>query len=372
MFSDNDQISIRQVFRLFVFDFIGGSTLVLPARLCGLAGADGLFCIALGGGIASLYLVYLGMVVRRIDTDFLTFMQQSLPTWLTKGILFLLMVHCILVAGYASYIFTDVMKIGLVAGERYSLILALLLLVAAYAVYGGVESRARVYEILFWIIFVPLFLMLILAARDVDPNNLTSFFAAPPTAVGKGSILVLFCLMPLFLVLFFPAYVGKKKREKMLSAVFTALWFALGVLAVLYLILLGNFGSASLASMRYPAVTLMSSIELRGSFLKRFDAFMIGIWFFTLFALVNVFLFYGKLFMQKLFNCRKKKTQAVSFGAVIIIVYVAAMLFRRSGSEAVFTDYMKDFAMPFMVILPVAVLTWGKAWNDRKDREKER
>lgn len=368
MFSDNDQISIRQVFRLFVFDFVGGSTLVLPAGLSALSGADGLFSIVLGGGIASLYLFYLGMVARRMDTDFLAFMRQTLPQWLTKGILIILVIHCILVAGYAAYIFADVMKLGLVSGEKYSLVLALLLLVAAYAVYGGVESRARVYEILFWVIFVPLFLMLFLAARDVEPENLTPFFATPLPDVGKGSILVLFCLMPLFLVLFFPAYVGKKKKGKMISAVFAALWTALGVMAVLYVILLGNFGQASLASMRYPAVTLMSSIELRGSFLKRFDAFMIGIWFFTLFALVNVFLFYGKLFLQRLFGCGKKKTQAASFGAVVVLTYIAALFFHREGSEAFFMNYMKDFAMPFMVILPAAVLVWGKATGSKWKR----
>lgn len=55
--------------------------------------------------------------------------------------------------------------------------------------------------------------------------------------------------------------------------------------------------------MKYPAITLMSSIHLRGSFLKRLDAFMIAIWFFTLFALVTVFLFYAQELVQKL---RKK------------------------------------------------------------------
>ena len=32
MFSNNNRISTRQVFRLFVFDFVGESTLILPSR----------------------------------------------------------------------------------------------------------------------------------------------------------------------------------------------------------------------------------------------------------------------------------------------------------------------------------------------------
>ena len=48
MFSDNNRISTRQVFRLFVFDFIGMSTLVLPGVLAQMTGCDGLFAILLG------------------------------------------------------------------------------------------------------------------------------------------------------------------------------------------------------------------------------------------------------------------------------------------------------------------------------------
>lgn len=49
MFSDNNRISTRQIFRLFVFDFIGMSTLVLPGVLAQLNGCDGLFAIVAGG-----------------------------------------------------------------------------------------------------------------------------------------------------------------------------------------------------------------------------------------------------------------------------------------------------------------------------------
>lgn len=371
MFSDNDQISIRQVFRLFAFDFIGGSTLVLPARLSALAGVDGILSILLGGGIASLYLCFLGMGIKRMDSDYLSFLQQSVPVWIYKGILFLLTIHCVLVAGDAAYIFADVMKRQLVTGESFGLILALILLVASYAVYGGVESRARVYEVLFWIIFLPLFLMMLLAARDVDLTSLTPFFSASISSVGRGSVPVVFCLLPLFLVLFFPAYVGKEKRGKMVSAVLSALWFALAVLLGLYVILVGNFGTASLASMRYPVITLMSSIELRGSFLKRFDAFMIGIWFFTLFALVNVFMFYGNLFLQKLLGCQEKKARGAAFGGIFVLVYVLAMHLQQEGSQVLFTNYMRFFAMPFLVLLPVPLFVWGKGKVPGEERRKE-
>ena len=141
MFSKNNKISTRQVFRLFVFDFVGESTLILPAQQAAFSGSDGVFAILLGGGLGSLYLWYLSAVLRKMETDLVTYMQKTLPGWLQKTILVLLCIHFIGMAGYGAYMFSDVMKQGLIAEESFTLILILVLLVAGYAVCGGIESR---------------------------------------------------------------------------------------------------------------------------------------------------------------------------------------------------------------------------------------
>lgn len=43
MFSENNQISGRQVFRLLTYDFLGMGTLLLPTMLADTAGATGFF-----------------------------------------------------------------------------------------------------------------------------------------------------------------------------------------------------------------------------------------------------------------------------------------------------------------------------------------
>ena len=72
MFSNNNRISTRQVFRLFVFDFIGMSTLVLPAKLAGAKGCDGVFSIVIGGILSTLYLLYLVRIMQGMDGDLIT------------------------------------------------------------------------------------------------------------------------------------------------------------------------------------------------------------------------------------------------------------------------------------------------------------
>ena len=231
------------------------------------------------------------------------------------------------------------------------------------------SSRARVYEVLFYVLFIPLFLMFLLAARDVELENLMPYLQAGASSVAKGGILVFLCLTPLFLVLLFPGHVKKEKRGKMVRAVLGALWFALAVLAVLYVILVGSFGSRSLATMRYPAVTLMSSIHLRGSFLKRMDAFMLGVWFFTLFALLNVFMYFGqKLLQQAVGEGLKGKNRAV-FWTVMVLVFLGAELFYRTQATTLFLNYMCYIAMPLLIVLPAALLVFGRCV--KKGGEKE-
>lgn len=377
MFSNNNRISTRQVFRLFVFDFIGMSTLVLPAKLAGTSGCDGVFAIVVGGLFASLYLWYLAWIMRRMDSDLITYVRQALPRWGALVMLCFFAAYCILEASYGAYIFADVMKKGLVGGESYTLLLLLILAVAAYAIQSGIESRARVYESLFWVLFVPLFLLLWIAASDVNTIYLHSFFEAPVMNVAGGGLLVFEYLMLVFLVLFFPAYVKKDAQKKMVAAVYRALWVAVIVFALFDLILLGSFGERAMAKMRYPALTLMSNIHLRGSFLKRLDAFLLAIWFFTLFALINVFLFYAKQLIAAIGGeftghgnaerqgdglkiQKEKKAKVWSTIIAFLLVFVVAEGFCYGSFAEWFESYMTYVAMPLLILLPLIIVVWGK------------
>lgn len=377
MFSNNNRISTRQVFRLFVFDFIGMSTLVLPAKLAGTSGCDGVFAIVAGGLFASLYLWYLAWIMNRMDNDLIAYVRQSLPRWGALVMLCFFAAYCILEASYSAYIFADVMKKGLVGGESYTLLLLLILAVAAYAIQSGIESRARVYESLFWVLFVPLFLLLWIAASDVNTVYLHSFFTTPVSEVAGEGLLVFEYLMPMFLVLFFPAYVKKDAQKKMVAAVYRALWVAVLVFIVFDLILLGSFGERAMAQMRYPALTLMSNIHLRGSFLKRLDAFLLAIWFFTLFALINVFLFYAKQLIAAIggeftghgnaerqgdgLKMQKEKNAKVwSTIIAFLLVFVVAEGFCYGSFAELFEGYMTYVAIPLLILLPLIIVVWGK------------
>jgi hypothetical protein len=61
----------------------------------------------------------------------------------------------------------------------------------------------------------------------------------------------------------------------------------------LYLVLLGIFGLPYLATMEYPVVTLMSTVQSSMGFFKRADAFMTGILFFLLYIYVSAAVYFA-------------------------------------------------------------------------------
>lgn len=369
MFSENNQISGRQVFRLLTYDFLGMGTLLLPTMLADTAGRDGIFCILAGILSTFLYLKLLRYLLKGMKTSYPDFLKQKCGKvcgYVLWGGYFL---YFILMASYTAYLFSTLMLNGLVENVSFYLVLMLILLLAFYGMAGGIEGRARVYEILFWFLMIPLFLMLFAACREVKPAYWSPVFMADGKEVLSGSYYVLFCYSMVSIVLFLKEYVAD--RRKCVGAAEKAVWFSGGVFAVLYLILIGLFGVEALAQMKFPAVTMMSRVQVTGGFLKRTDAFMFSIWFFTLYAMLNSMVFYsGNLAAKVIRDCGgylEGKKRMLPYLILLLLVYGVTVLFYRNQQflDCV-TFLLWKIGTPFVVGVPVLLFLTGERKKHNK------
>ena len=369
MFSENNQISGRQVFRLLTYDFLGMGTLLLPTMLADTAGRDGIFCILAGILSTFLYLKLLRYLLKGMKTSYPDFLKQKCGKvcgYVLWGGYFL---YFILMASYTAYLFSTLMLNGLVENVSFYLVLLLILLLAFYGMAGGIEGRARVYEILFWFLMIPLFLMLFAACREVKPVYWSPIFMADGKEVLSGSYYVLFCYSMVSIVLFLKEYVAD--RKKCVGAAEKAVWFSGGVFAVLYLILIGLFGAEALAQMKFPAVTMMSRVQITGGFLKRTDAFMFSIWFFTLYAMLNSMVFYsGNLAEKVIRDCGgylEGKKRMLPYLILLLLVYGVTVLFYRNQQflDCV-TFLLWKIGTPFVVGVPVLLCLTGERKKHNK------
>lgn len=356
MFSGNNRISGRQATRLLIYDLLGLSTLLVPTVLAHAAGRDGIFCIAIGVICALIYWKLLGVLLEDMQEAFPLYLEKRLGKISGKVVQFGYFLYFVLLAGYTAYLFSDVVLSSLLREESFYLVLVILLILTAYGIWGGIEGRARIYEMLFWFILIPLFLMLFFALDEIQTDYWCPVATASLTGILEGSYFIFVILSLVFLILFLGEYATKKQTLHLAGK--KAILTAGGILGVLYLILLGIFGANALAEMEYPAVTLMSTVKISGGFLKRTDAFMFAIWFFTLFALLNSCAFYaGNVFTHMVGNVWKleqEKKEKYSAIAVLLPVCVIACCFYKNKECFVWYDrFLWYVGTPFLIFIPV-------------------
>lgn len=349
MFADNQKISPRQMRRLLIFDLLGVGTLLLPCKLAQLCGTRGIWCIAIGTIAAFLYMLLLGRAMRVMRMDLFSYARS-------KVLHITLSVIMTMLAGFCLKIFVDLIRRSLVPDEGFLIIGGVIIIVSVYAVSGGMESRARVYELLFYFVLIPLILMLSQAAVDVKPVYVLQPGAGQLSELCQGSGLVFMSFSVLFFTLFFPGAVSEARARKIERSAMVALLVSATIILAVYIILVGTFGAAALAKMRFPAVTLMSTVQITGNFFKRTDALMCGIWFFTLFSVLNMSIFYGAKAIETISSAKLRRTTALIGG----LAFVVALGFEyEEDLMEKFIKLMGVIGVPLFLLIPLVIVLKG-------------
>lgn len=301
MFSSNDKISSRQVKRLLVFDMFGVGSLLLPSQLAMSGNGIGIWSILAGMFFAGAYLWLLRTCATRTESDYLNYLKTgwgNIPARLCYVCYALI---SIIACAWAAKILTGLVCDSLLDSVDFGAALFVIMLLAYYGASAGIEARARVYEILFWVLVLPLAMMLLLCVRQVQVIQWFPLFGDQDAISWSwffiGTWRCFAAFLPLTFVLFLLPHVQDKKKSQ--RAAGWAVLFNGLALVLVYLVLLGIFGSGALAKEQYPVITLMGMVKIPGEFLKRLDAVMVGGWFFTLYALIGSALFYSVVIARR-------------------------------------------------------------------------
>lgn len=352
MFSGNNKISKRQMFRLLTYDLLGIGTLLLPSALAETAGKNGLLSVLLGILAGLFYCALIGWLIGAMEDE------ESYPAYLKRcfgkifgtAILIFYALYYLFLGGYTAYIFGHLIITELLKEQSFYWIAAGILALCVYAIMQGIEGRARIYEILFWFLMAPLFVMLFFAARDVEIPRLFPLFTKDASGIFYGSGLCFSVFSIGGVALFLNPFA--KKRESVKGALFSAVLFSGVVLLALYAVLQGIFGTSAMTVLEYPAVTLMSMIQIPGGFFQRQDALMLAIWFFTVFALLSSSMFYAAESLKELTAGKKEKWWTAFAAAAFFGISVAG--YRSAAFTKCAVHIFLFWATPLVVLIPLA------------------
>lgn len=396
-FAQNESISPRQLYRLYVFNLLGVGTLVLPNNLAKL-GKYGFISIALGVFMAWLFM----WIVSEVREQKKSIYDRSFgKTAYAKMLIYdlIIAIYELSQAAFLAWIFVKLIRDSLIPDESFTVVLLVIMAVCAYALSGGVECRARVYEVVFFFVLIPLAAMLLFAISDVRFDYLmikdrvgVDFGIAD---IFAGAYYVFAASISVFNILFVRERTASQIRWSVSKAILT---YA-GILFLLYAVLLGSFGKYSLSEIEFPAVVLMSDVQIKGSFFKRADALMLSVWFFTLFSVLIMSLYYAVLRCEnftknttkviftfnksqgfsnnKQLSCDRQKSHDEGNSSMrswciifVIAIIVTLAYILESGDEIVkkYLGFLLCIAIPVIVVLTIGLMLTGCSAVELEER----
>lgn len=396
-FAQNESISPHQLYRLYVFNLLGVGTLVLPNNLAKL-GKYGFISIALGVFMAWLFM----WIVSEVRDQKKSIYDRSFgKTEHAKMLIYdlIIVIYELSQAAFLAWIFVKLIRDSLIPDESFTVVLLVIMAVCAYALSGGVECRARVYEVVFFFVLIPLAAMLLFALSDVRLDYLmikdrvgVDFGIAD---IFAGAYYVFAASISVFNILFVRERTASQIRLSVSKAILT---YA-GILFLLYAVLLGSFGKYSLSEIEFPAVVLMSDVQIKGSFFKRADALMLSVWFFTLFSVLIMSLYYAVLRCEnfaknttkviftfnksqgfsnnKQLSCDRQKSHdeensSMRSWCIIFVIAVTVTLayILESGDEIVkkYLGFLMCIAIPVIVVLTMGLMLTGCSAVELEER----
>lgn len=316
MFGGNQKISGRQVERLLVLDWVGKAGLLLP-RFAGRASGRSFLMSLLFAILLTLgYTWCVHRLSRRIENDFYSYVCFRLGRPTAVFLCFIYWMYAFVNVLFLLRLFAAIGVTFVLPETQEWVLMVIAALAGVYAASGGLEVRARFSEVVYPFVIYPLIFLMIVAAFSIRADYVT------PT-VGTLSMRTWYQGAQMFtafggvgLFLFLAPAIDDQKRGK--QALFRGVGVTLAGEFVLFLIIIGTFGEQGMKALPWPLVTLMSSVEIPGGFLQRWDVIFTVLPLGSFFVAVTAGMYYLGFLTGEIFSGGRKRDLQLLLPAALV------------------------------------------------------
>lgn len=383
---ENNRISGRQLGRMVFYDYFALTILVLPGIVAKAAGMDGFFALAAGcaAGYGLFLLVLVSMKeMRRDGKTYDSYLRGYLGSFLTTMILLAELLTALFGAAYGLHLLCVISRQYLIRETPAWLVLAILTGLAVYALSAGIESRGRMYELLFWFVLIPLLLLFFLAAHNVEADRWVPVFCTEGAKMFKSSYVVFaFFAGSVFLPMLMENVSERANAARVIRQGFL---FSTCANLILFLLLTGIFGARTVATMDEAVVTLTAMVKIPGGFFERQDALLCAILLVSMFAFVENMFGYAFWCVKKISvtiqsrserNCEgiERSPKSAHRWCLLVagaVLYALAVCMQRSRSfRILLARIYLQIVVPVLVGM-VLVVCMLSLWNNRRRHRKK-
>ncbi len=361
MFSQNHIVSVRQMKRLLVLDLFAGTGLILPMVAGRLSGLSGVFAIAAGGAAAGVFALFLLNTVKDCPDGYPGFCQEILGRWPGHILMGIYALRYFATGAILLAVFAQIVNHTFLTDIPRAVLGTAMLALCIYCVFKGLETRARLGEMLMYFVIIPIVLIILLAIPQIHPDRLWPIEFLGSSQSGKytqgpgglpGFLWTCAITFALFSVVEWLLFLrpSVKKMEKACKGAVTGILWPVLLNILILTVCIGIFSVEGMNNEQWPTVVLMQIVRFPGGFLSRQDGLMLAFWMLGMFMLISGNIHYG---MESFRSLNKKlcKPWFVVFPAVLILAIFFSIYL--TDATRVFIRYMLFVYMPLALIPPV-------------------
>lgn len=351
---NDNNIKPYSFFATIAVTTIGVGIFSLPRALAKNVGTDGWLVVLIAGVITMILSSIICRVVELNNYEsFSNILVNNFGRFFSKIIAFIFVIYSIFTISVQMRVFVEVVKMYLLEKTPTEFLLIMTILVGAYAVGIGENALFKFNEISFWFMFLPIILVFVVLIKGADFTNILPIGQNSMGSYGKEILESIAAFGGFEIIFFIAPFLNNKNNMKKYakkSIMFVTLFY---VLAVVFTIAI--FTKSETSKMLWPTITMVTSIDIPGAFIERWEGIIMSIWilfYFTTF--VNIY-YFSSVIIKESFKISQEK-----IGAVILmpLIYGVA-LYSKNISELTRIDeeilnnliLMADIAIPLILLI---------------------
>ncbi|WP_304508722.1 GerAB/ArcD/ProY family transporter [Anaerotignum sp.] len=306
MFAENHKISVRQLESMLLLYYFSTAVLFLPSEAANSAG-NSCWIVTILWGVASsllaVFLVYLGG--RHPSYTAVEWYEYSFGRGLGTVLAFGLAGKLVFDGAMELRLFCDIISSSMLPRTPLWLLILLTLILCSITAAHGAECSARAAEVLFFVVFVPLILVLIFVAISAEYHRVLPIEMPNLHELKEGVPFFGQLFQGLGIFLFMFPYL--KKRQHLGRRIWLTCLLATAALGILVFLSLAVYGADVLSEKMLPTLQMMERVSFSGIFLGRQDLFLLWFWMVTTFLFVAILIFFGGDLCTRVFKSKKQQ-----------------------------------------------------------------
>ena len=234
------------------------------------------------------------------------------------------------------------------------LLITVLLLLCGFGAKGGEESSGRTAEILFYVVFIPLVVVLIGVALSAKYGRVLPIEIPSMGEIWKGGVFFSPIFQGLTILLFVFPYLDMPKKSG--KRVFFTCMIATLSIGTLVFLSLAVYGDEVLAQKLLPTLQMMERVSFTGIFLSRQDVLLLWFWMASVFLFVSGILFLSTTLCVRLGKKEEEKKRKWLYILMPIVLVIALL---PEDLSAAYTWRLKIAPWLngiFLVLLPISII----------------